>query len=243
MQKTEAPAGRPVFAALLRAMHRTGYIQKGGYNQAMSYSFVQEAGAIDAVRPHLLEEGLVIIPSATINRIDDWGNVFVDVDYNVVHVETGDSFKFSMPGCGNDWKTKSNMAGDKGLPKAITSANKYALLKLFQMATGDDPEVPNEIDEPEARYPHDAPAIKAAPKPEPKPAPKSEPTQELSQEEAAIEIATILLKEAEEFTTKAALVEFHKKNSAVFASLKPMNEATFTQTMARMKELHGRLPE
>jgi hypothetical protein len=236
MQKSEAVStGRPVFQALLRAMQKTGYVQKGGYNQAMSYSFVQEAGAIDAVRPHLLEEGLVIVPSATINRIDEWGNVFVDVDYNVIHVETGDSFKFSMPGCGNDWKTKSSMAGDKGLPKAITSANKYALLKLFQMATGDDPEVPNEIDEPEGRYPHDAKAIEEA-----KPA---APKQEISREEAAQQIAIVLLKEAEGFTKKTDLVDFHKKNSATFASLKPMDEAVFNQTMARMKELHGRLPE
>jgi hypothetical protein len=236
MQKASeaVSTGRPVFQALLRAMQKTGYVQKGGYNQAMSYSFVQEAGAIDAVRPHLLEEGLAIVPSATINRIDEWGNVFVDVDYNVIHVETGDSFKFSMPGCGNDWKTKSSMAGDKGLPKAITSANKYALLKLFQMATGDDPEVPNEIDEPEGRYPHDAQVVRGG---------ETLTKQEISREEAAQQIAIVLLKEAEKFTKKTDLVDFHKKNSATFASLKPMDEAVFNQTMARMKELHGRLPE
>ena len=33
-----------------------------------------------------------------------------------------------------------NGVGDKGIYKAITGANKYALLKLLQLATGDDPE-------------------------------------------------------------------------------------------------------
>jgi hypothetical protein len=57
----------------------------------------------------------------------------VEIDWTIRDGETGESLSFSMPGCGED-------TGDKGLYKAITGSEKYALKNIFLIPTGDDPE-------------------------------------------------------------------------------------------------------
>ena len=54
-------------------------------------------------------------------------------------------------------------AGDKGIYKAIAGAQKYALMKVFMIPTGDDPEADEGVDERN----HKAPT-------KPTPAPKQE---------------------------------------------------------------------
>ena len=63
-----------------------------------------------------------------------------------------------MAGAGNDRNSKG--VGDKGIYKALTGCNKYALLKALQLATGDDPE--NEKEEPVRNAPQTAPKVAGA---------------------------------------------------------------------------------
>jgi len=126
--------------ALHNVMTKVGYVQKSSENKFHGYKYASEAALLDKLRPAMIEEGLMLIPSVMdVGKIDDHGNTTVMIAYTLVH-ESGETWpdKIMAAGCGND--RNKNGIGDKGLYKAITGANKYLLFKLFQIETGDDPE-------------------------------------------------------------------------------------------------------
>lgn len=114
-----------------------GGVPKRGYNAFHKYNYVMESDLVGAVRQYLAAAGIVIIPNA--HKWEFHGEIcMVDVEYVVS--DGTDSFTFSMPGAGSD-------RGDKGVYKAITGSQKYALMKLFKIETGDDPEGDTRVDE------------------------------------------------------------------------------------------------
>jgi hypothetical protein len=62
------------------------------------------------------------------------------MEFKFIDGETGEELVFHSEGEGQD-------AGDKGIYKAITGAQKYALMKAFMIPTGDDPEADSGVDE------------------------------------------------------------------------------------------------
>jgi len=130
-----------IATALHNVMAKVTYVQKGSENKFHGYKYVSEADLLEKLRPALIEEGLILIPSVEMVRpMDEHGNTVVDMRYEIVHKD-GDFWPhlIRISGCGND-RAKNGSVGDKGLYKAITGANKYFLFKLFQIETGDDPE-------------------------------------------------------------------------------------------------------
>lgn len=130
-----------ILAALHKVMSEVGYVQKKGRNDFHKYNYAGEGNLLEVLRPAMVEAGLILIPShKTTTAVDDFGNIFVTVEYTLAHKD-GDVWpeKIVVYGAGND-KNKSGGVGDKGLYKALTGANKYLLFKLFQIETGDDPE-------------------------------------------------------------------------------------------------------
>lgn len=114
-----------------------GGVQKRGYNAFHKYHYVMEADLVTAVRQYLAAAGIIIIPNA--HKWEFHGEIcMVDIEYIVT--DGNESFTFSMPGAGSD-------RGDKGVYKAITGSQKYALMKLFKIETGDDPEGDTRVDE------------------------------------------------------------------------------------------------
>jgi len=114
-----------------------GGVQKRGYNAFHKYSYVTEADLVTAVRQYLAVAGIVIIPNA--HAYAQLGDMMVvEIEYTVT--DGNEAFTFSMPGAGSD-------KGDKGIYKAITGSQKYALMKLFKIETGDDPEADTRVDE------------------------------------------------------------------------------------------------
>ena len=133
-----------IATALHNVMAKVTYVQKGSENKFHGYKYVSEADLLEKLRPALIEEGLILIPSVEMVRpMDDHGNTIVDMKYELVHKD-GDIWPHTIrvSGCGND-RAKNGTVGDKGIYKAITGANKYFLFKLFQIETGDDPERDN----------------------------------------------------------------------------------------------------
>jgi hypothetical protein len=131
-----------IATALNEVMAKVGYVQKTGKNAFHGYKYAGEADLLDKLRPAMVEAGLLLLPSVThVTEPDAHGNVTVEVEYTLVHKD-GDVWPFPLKaaGCGND-RAKNGSVGDKGVYKAITGANKYMLFKLFQIETGDDPEV------------------------------------------------------------------------------------------------------
>jgi hypothetical protein len=160
---------KQVLAALIKVGREVNYVQKRGYNDFQKYSYVTEADVLEVVRPQLLNHGLLMIPTLESTQHDEHGNTHITVRYDIYH-ESGETLSFVIAGSGNDRNSKG--VGDKGIYKALTGANKYALLRLLQLATGDDAEVPNAVDDvKESKQSKPQPLKAEAPKPE---APKTE---------------------------------------------------------------------
>jgi hypothetical protein len=130
-----------IAAALHAVMEEVSYVQKTGKNTFHNYKYAGEADLLEKLRPAMLKHGLLLLPSVRAVTCDDHANYTVLMDYTLVHKD-GDVWPVTIgaAGCGSD-KSKTGTVGDKGVYKAITGANKYLLFKLFQIETGDDPEV------------------------------------------------------------------------------------------------------
>lgn len=127
---------------IARITGHVGTIQKRGYNAFHKYHYVTESDLVAAVRQYLAAAGIAIIPDVTKVRLrrEQTENPITEVMINYTVTDGRESFTFRMPGHGAD-------KGDKGVYKAITGSQKYALMKLFKIDTGDDPEGDTRTDE------------------------------------------------------------------------------------------------
>lgn len=113
-------------------------VPKNGWNDFHKYKFATEADILDAVRDAMAERQVVLVPDAVDGTSEPRGekgeHVFtLKSRFTVKDGESGEELSFHMYGQGSDKL-------DKGAYKAATGAEKYAVLKLFMVSTGDDPE-------------------------------------------------------------------------------------------------------
>lgn len=148
---------KELLTALQAAALQVGYVQKKGRNDFQNYNYVTESDVVAQTREALLDNDIVMIPSVESVSHDEYGNTNIIVLYTVHHTASGQSLTFKMAGAGNDRNSKG--VGDKGIYKALTGCNKYALLKALQLATGDDPE--NEKEAPQ-NAPQTSPKVAGA---------------------------------------------------------------------------------
>jgi hypothetical protein len=128
-----------ITSAILKVMSGVSFVQKAGKNEFHGYKYATEGDALAALRPHLIANELVILSDVIEHTSpDEFGNTTVKVQYRIIH-SSGEELVCHFVGCGNDRSSKGAI-GDKGIYKALTGANKYFLLKTFQLETGDDPE-------------------------------------------------------------------------------------------------------
>ena len=127
-----------------KVMESTSSVEKRGRNDFHKYDYATEADVIAAIRPHMVKNGLILVPHVDTVQNDSNGNTNIVVSYRLYHT-SGEFLEFNIPASGNDRNSKGGV-GDKGIYKALTGASKYAMLKVFCMATGDDPEVASEAD-------------------------------------------------------------------------------------------------
>jgi hypothetical protein len=127
---------------IARITGHVGTIPKKGYNAFHKYHYVTEGDLVGAVRQYLSAAGIAIIPDVVKVKLyrQDTENPITEVIIKYTVSDGKESFSFRMPGHGAD-------KGDKGVYKAITGSQKYALMKLFKIETGDDPESDTRVDE------------------------------------------------------------------------------------------------
>lgn len=148
---------------LAAVMAQVERVPKNGWNDFHKYKYATEADITECVRSALASQGVMLIPSVEKN---EWRTVKTQKGEETIATLTvrftitdgKDKIEFNALGEGQD-------RGDKATYKAMTGAIKYALLKLFLIPTGDDPETE------ENEKPHTA----ARPRPTPRaaPAPRS----------------------------------------------------------------------
>lgn len=136
---TDAPPSR-LAAKLAEVMGSINRIAKDGYNDFHKYAYATESSIVAAVRGLLAEQRVAITPSIGGYEIREIGNgdkkkllFILKVSFTVRDGDSDETFVLDWLGTGED-------SGDKALYKAMTGAEKYLLLKMFLIPTGDDPE-------------------------------------------------------------------------------------------------------
>ncbi len=112
------------------------YLQKE--NKGHQYSYVSSSQALGAIRSKLDEMGILLIPSAGEIQVDTSGKqIFTHgpVYYTWHDAESGEVLgPFA-------WYAQGMDSGEKGIGKLYTYAEKYWILKFFQVPTDkDDPD-------------------------------------------------------------------------------------------------------
>ena len=125
---------------LLKAIHAVyaavHTIEKKGENKHHRYNYAMEEDTLKTVRPEMIDAGLVMpMVGFEIINISDVGKFTrydLQVEYMLCHV-SGEYLTIKVPACGID-------SMDKGIPKALSMALKYAYFQVFNLAKGDDPD-------------------------------------------------------------------------------------------------------
>ena len=122
-----------LYQRMLAIMADVRYIQKSDKKVNNQYSFVTHDSVTKALHDPLVTHGVLVIPTVREMRQDGNRTVAV-VDVTFVNVDSPDqTLQVTYTGYGIDTQ-------DKGPGKAVSYAVKYALLKVFCLETGDDPE-------------------------------------------------------------------------------------------------------
>lgn len=130
-------------AKLAEVSASIGRVPKNGYNSFHKYQYVTESDLVDHIRPLLSERNIFIVPRVGMHGqgenyndyAHEWSEDLTTIiyEYDIIDGDSGEKLTTSAVGYGSD-------KGDKGAYKASTGAFKYMLMRLFMVATGDDPE-------------------------------------------------------------------------------------------------------
>lgn len=139
---------RSLVKKLTEVMKQVQYIQKKGFNNFNKYKYATESDVQEKVREVLAEQNVIMLPDVVEHSVREHTNRKGNVEYiatvkvlfTFIDGDTGEDLKIHSIGEGQD-------SGDKAVYKAITGAQKYALMKAFMIPTGDDPEADNGVDE------------------------------------------------------------------------------------------------
>lgn len=124
-----------IYEKINKIMADTPYIFKDGKIEFgnTKYRAVTEENVLSMLRPKMIEQGLVMYP-VTLEATKEGTLTTANMVFKVVNAENPEEYILvASGGQGAD-------SQDKGIGKAITYANKYALLKMFLVPTGDDPD-------------------------------------------------------------------------------------------------------
>jgi hypothetical protein len=143
----EANKGLNLWQKIAYVMANAHRVKKTGWNDYHKYHYVTEADLTDHLRPLMAEAGLILLftlaeDDRRVSKNERNNNVettTVKMHYTIVDIDTGEKHEFTLKAEGQDNQ-------DKGYYKAYTGGNKYALLKTFQISTGDDPEQTQAVD-------------------------------------------------------------------------------------------------
>lgn len=130
-------------ARLARVMGKVQRIRKEGFNDFHKFKFVTDEQVLDLVRPLLADEGISVFPS-----IESVEQTEMTRSNGKTYYHTVVCFKFTLAIETGEvmsciWYGESDNDQDKGIAQAATLAQKYWLLKLLMISSGekgDDPD-------------------------------------------------------------------------------------------------------
>ena len=133
---TETVKTLNIYARIIGVMNEVKYIQKSGTAKGLPYKAVKHDHVTGALHMPLVNHGIVVVPTVVEMR-QDGNRTIAKIDVSFVNVDVPeDKVTVTYYGYGV-------CSQDKGPGKAFSYAIKYALLKVFCLETGDDPENEN----------------------------------------------------------------------------------------------------
>lgn len=118
---------------ILAVMAEIDYVKKESKKVNNQYTFVSHDAVTALLHPQFVKHGIVVAPSVTLWQAD--GNrVIAELQVEFINADAPDD-RISIMALGYGIDPQ-----DKGPGKAVSYAYKYALLKMFALETGDDPE-------------------------------------------------------------------------------------------------------
>lgn len=122
-----------IFQRVLNIMAELDYIQKGDKTVNGQYRFVSHDQVSEKIHHLLVKHKVLPLPSVK-EISQDNNRTIVKLTVTFINADVpSDCFTVEFPGYGID-------SGDKGPGKAVSYAYKYAILKTFNIATGEDPD-------------------------------------------------------------------------------------------------------
>ena len=126
---------------IVDVMSEVNSVSKRGRNEFQNYSYAKESDYIEAIRPTLIKNGIVVLPSLEEVKIEpigkpESGNMLTSIimKFTLINAENPkDMVEMKIPAQGAD-------KSDKGVYKAITGAKKYFVSNVFLIPTNDDAE-------------------------------------------------------------------------------------------------------
>lgn len=131
----------PLVARLLKVRKALRRIPKRGWNAHHKYHYVLAADVVTEARRKLDRERILVIPQRDGEATHEGTLTTVPMTFRYVCGLTGEAVEQPWVGVGFD------KGGDKGVYKAFTGATKYALMAMFLIDTGDDPEGDQQSDD------------------------------------------------------------------------------------------------
>lgn len=130
---------------LIEVRKTVGYLQKE--NKGFQYQYVSSSQVLEALRGAMNEQGVLLIPNVTEHAVTsrevptkNGTNIeyFTEIGMTFTWVNADNPEEREVLG----WYAQGvDVAGEKGVGKALTYAEKYLLLKFFNIATDkDDPD-------------------------------------------------------------------------------------------------------
>jgi len=146
----ENPETKPIwtwniYQKIIGIMSELHYIRKGDKTVNGQYRFVSHDDVVAKVQKMLVKFRVTTVPN-TVETIQDGNCTRVKLNVTFVNADNPkEMFTTQFPGYGIDGggtnrDGKPIPVGDKGPGKAISYAYKYALLKQFNLETGEDPD-------------------------------------------------------------------------------------------------------
>lgn len=132
-----------LFEKLLEMQKRVDGLIKDGRNVSDKYDFASDENVLDRFRPMMDELGLLLIPAVRDARVHEGttrsgtARFLTEVFYTMTWRDTESGETLEVP-----WYAQGvDLAGEKGVGKAATYAEKYFLMKFFHVPTRkDDPD-------------------------------------------------------------------------------------------------------
>ena len=114
---------------LTEVMRGIDHVEKRGYNAHHNYKYVMEPELFAAVRLALADRHIMLVPSVTgVERTG--GIVTIQMVYRLLDGDSGEVLEIP-------WFAEGQDTSDKAINKALTSASKYLIYKLFLIPTLD----------------------------------------------------------------------------------------------------------